>query len=107
MEMILNEYDMVVGAKFENGTIQDYIDEAQTFGLIRYEATTAYWFLYNDLDSPDDIKELYKKVIKEEHYIKDEYGEEMVVFNKQGDTPYETLVKTLDLYLDDELATVY
>lgn len=27
MEMILNENDLVVGARFENGTIQDYIDE--------------------------------------------------------------------------------
>ena len=27
MEMILNENDLVVGARFEDGTIQDYIDE--------------------------------------------------------------------------------
>ena len=30
MEMILNEDDMVVGARFENGTIQDYIDKDKT-----------------------------------------------------------------------------
>ncbi|RXJ88375.1 hypothetical protein CRV01_13230 [Arcobacter sp. CECT 8983] len=107
MEMILNEYDMVVGAKFENGTIQDYVDEAQTYGLIRYENTSANWFLYNDLDSPEDIKELYKKVKKQEHYIKDEHGEEMVIFNKEGKASYEKLIDTIDSYLDDELATVY
>ena len=27
MEMILNENDLVVGAKFKNGTIQDYVDD--------------------------------------------------------------------------------
>lgn len=107
MEMILNEYDMVVGAKFENGTIQDYVDEAQTYGLIRYEDTSANWFLYNDLDSPEDIKELYAKVLKQEHHIKDEYGEEMVIFNKEGKVSYEKLVDTIDSYLDDELASVY
>jgi len=107
MEMILNEYDMVVGAKFENGTIQDYVDEAQTYGLIRYEDTSANWFLYNDLDSPEDIKELYSKVLKQEHHIKDEHGEEMVIFNKEGKVSYEKLVDTIDSYLDDELASVY
>jgi len=107
MEMILNEYDMVVGAKFENGTIQDYIDEAQTFGLIRFENTTAFWFLFNQIDSAEDIKELYNKVIKEEHYIKDEYGEEMVVFNKKGDISYEALVEKIDSYLDDGLTSAY
>ncbi len=108
MEMVLNEYDIVVGAKFENGTIQDYIDEAQTYGLIRYEDTTANWFLYNAIDSAEDIKELYNKIKSDEnHYIKDEFGEEMVLFNKKGKISYETLVEKIDSYLDDELANVY
>ena len=33
MEMILNENDLVVGARFENGTIQDYIDEKKLTDL--------------------------------------------------------------------------
>ena len=107
MEMILNEYDIVVGAKFENGTIQDYVDEAQTYGLIRYEDTTANWFLYNQIDSPEDVKRLYEKVIKKDHYIKNEYGEEMVIFNKKGDISYEDIITKIDSYLDDELASVY
>lgn len=107
MEMILNENDIVVGAKFKNGTIQDYIDEAQTYGLIRYEDSTAYWFLYNDLDSPEDIKQLFQKVIKNEHHIKDEFGEKLVIFNKEGDVSYDTLVEVIDSYLDDELASIY
>lgn len=108
MEMILNENDIVVGAKFENGTIQDYIDEAQTYGLIRVEDTSANWFLYNKIDSPEDIQELYKKVTKEEHHIKDEFGEEVVIFNKKGMVAYEKLVEKIDAYLDDEImSSVY
>ena len=107
MEMILNEYDMVVGAKFKNGTIQDYVDEAQTFGLIRYADTTANCFLFNKIDSPEDVQKLYAKVTKGEHYIKDEHGEQMVIFNKKGDISYEELIDTIDSYLDDELASVY
>lgn len=108
MEMILNENDIVVGAKFENGTIQDYIDDAQTYGLIRMEDTSANWFLYNKIDSPDDIQALYKKVIKEEHHIKDEFGEEVVLFNKKGSVSFDKLVQKIDAYLDDEImSSVY
>lgn len=64
MEMLLNEYDMVVGARFEKGTIQDYIDDKNSFGLIRIENSTANWFLYNDLDCDEQSKELYESVIK-------------------------------------------
>lgn len=103
MEMILNENDIVVGAKFENGTIQDYVDEAQTYGLIRIEDTTANWFLYNKIDSPDDIQNLYKKVIKGEHFIKDEFGEELVVFDKKGTVSNEKIISKIDVYLDDEI----
>ena len=106
MEMILNEDDLVVGVEFENGTIQDYVDEAKTFGLIRIEDTTANWFLFNKEDSPEDIQNLYKKVTKEEHYIKDEYGEEVVLFNKQGKISFEKLVEKIDAYLDDELGSM-
>lgn len=108
MEMILNEYDMVVGAKFEDGTIQDYIDDEQTYGLIRVKKTSANWFLFNNLDSPSEIRDLYEKVKKSEHFIKDEFGEEVVVFNKEGDVSYEDLIKKIDEYLDDEImSSVY
>jgi hypothetical protein len=105
MEMILNEDDLVVGAVFENGTIQDYVDEEKTYGLIRVEDTTANWFLYNDLDSAKEIKELYKKVIKEEHFIKNDFGEEIVLFNKKGNVSFERLVARIDSYLDDEIVS--
>ncbi|MGB6329137.1 MAG: hypothetical protein WBF48_09415 [Halarcobacter sp.] len=106
MEMILNENDIVVGVEFENGTIQDYVDEAKTYGLIRLEDTTANWFLFNKEDSPEDIQELYAKVLKEEHHIKDEYGEEVVLFNKEGKNSFEKLVVKIDAYLDDELGSM-
>lgn len=108
MEMILNENDIVVGARFENGTIQDYVDDAKTYGLIRIEDTTANWFLYNDIDSADDIRKLYKKIKKEEHFIKNDFGEEIVLFNKQGVVSNEKLISVIDAYLDDEImSSVY
>lgn len=103
MEMILNENEIVVGAEFENGTIQDYVDENKTYGLIRVEDTTANWFLYNKIDSPDDIQDLYKSAKNKDHFIKDEFGEEVVVFNKNGNKSYEELVSMIDAYLDDEM----
>lgn len=103
MEMILNENDIVVGAQFENGTIQDYVDDAQTYGLIRIEDTTVNWFLYNKVDSAQDIQELYKKITKEEHFIKDDFGEEIVLFNKNGNISFDKLVAKIDEYLDDEI----
>lgn len=103
MEMILNDNDLVVGAIFENGTIQDYVDDEKTYGLIRVEDTTANWFLYNDFDSASEIKELYKKVTKDEHFIKNDFGEEIVLFNKKGTISFEKLVEKIDAYLDDEI----
>ena len=103
MEMILNENEIVVGAEFENGTIQDYVDENKTYGLIRVEDTTANWFLYNKIDSPEDIQDLYKSALNKDHFIKDEFGEEVVVFNKNGNKSYEELVSMIDAYLDDEM----
>lgn len=103
--MILNENDLVVGAIFENGTIQDYIDDAKTYGLIRMEDSTANWFLYNEIDSPEDIKKLYKEVKAKEHFIKNDFGEEIVLFDKKGDKAYEDFVKAIDQYLDDEAMT--
>ena len=100
---MLNENDIVVGAKFENGTIQDYIDEEKTYGLIRVDDTSANWFLFNKIDSPEDIKELYKKVTRDEHHIKDEFGEELVIFKKKGDVSYEDIITKIDAYLDDEI----
>lgn len=106
MEMILNENDMVVGACFENGTIQDYVDEANTYGLVRIDDTTANWFLFNKEDSTDDIQKLYEQVIKYEHYIQDDFGEEIVIFNKLGSVSYEELIEKIDIYMGDELGSI-
>lgn len=103
MEMILNENDIVVGARFENGTIQDYIDESKNYGLIRIEDTTANWFLFNKVESDDALKDLYSKILQEDHYIQDDFGEEIVVFNKKGSFGFEDLIEKIDEYLGDEL----
>ena len=63
MEMILNENDLVVGARFENGTIQDYIDENKTYGLVRIEDSTANWFLFNKDESEEDFDSLNRKLL--------------------------------------------
>lgn len=103
MEMILNENDLVVGSRFENGTIQDYVDNDKTYGLIRIEDSTANWFLFNKDESEDALQKLYKQVLKQEHFIQDDFGEEIVVFNKTGDVTIENFVKKIDEYLGDEL----
>ncbi len=105
MEMILNENDLVVGARVENGTLQDYIDEKKTYGLIRIEESTANWFLFNKNESEDDLQKLYKQVLKEEHFIQDDFGEEIVVFNKNGSKSFEDFIKKIDEYLGDELGS--
>ena len=105
MEMILNENDLVVGARFENGTIQDYIDEKKTYGLIRIEDSTANWFLFNKDESEDDLQKLYKQILKEEHFIQDDFGEEIVIFNKIGNKSFEDFIKKIDEYLGDELGS--
>ena len=105
MEMILNENDLVVGARFENGTIQDYVDDNKTYGLIRIEDSTANWFLFNKDESEDDLQKLYKKVLKEEHFIQNDFGEEIVVFNKIGSQSFEDFIKKIDAYLGDELGS--
>ena len=103
--MILNENDLVVGARFEDGTIQDYIDEKKTYGLIRIEESTANWFLFNKDESEDDLQKLYKQVLKEEHFIQDDFGEEIVIFNKNGSKSFEDFIKKIDEYLGDELGS--
>ena len=105
MEMILNENDLVVGARFENGTIQDYIDENKTYGLVRIEESTANWFLFNKDESEDDLQKLYKKVLKEEHFIQNDFGEEIVVFNKMGNKSFDDFIKKIDEYLGDEMGS--
>ncbi|CAM4029803.1 hypothetical protein [Arcobacter cloacae] len=105
MEMILNENDLVVGARFENGTIQDYVDEKKTYGLIRIEDSTANWFLFNKDESDDELQELYKKVLKQEHLIQNDFGEEIVVFNKTGSVTFEEFIKKIDEYLGDEMGS--
>lgn len=106
MEMILNENDLVVGARFENGTIQDYVDENKTYGLIRIEDSTANWFLFNKDESEKDLQELYKKILKEEHFIQDDFGEEIVIFNKTGDKTFDDFIKKVDEYLNDEMGSI-
>jgi len=107
MEMILNENDLVVGASFENGTIQDYIDKNKTYGLIRIEDSTANWFLFNKQESDDDLQELYKKILKQEHFIQDDFGEEIVIFNKQGNKSFDDFSKKIDGYLNDEMGNIF
>jgi hypothetical protein len=107
MEMILNEHDMAVGARFENGTIQDYVNEEKTYGLLRIEANTVNWFLYNAQESEEEIKDLYETVIKAEHFIHDDYGELIVLFNKSGDLSYAEMLKKIDEYMDDGVGSVY
>ncbi|KAB7885485.1 hypothetical protein [Poseidonibacter ostreae] len=107
MEMILNENDLVVGAQFENGTIQDYIDERKTYGLVRIEEDTANWFLFNKQESDDELQELYKNILKEEHFIQDDFGEEIVVFNKQGSRNFDEFIKKIDAYLNDEMGSIF
>ncbi|PLY09894.1 MAG: hypothetical protein C0626_07425 [Arcobacter sp.] len=104
MEMILNKNDLVVGASFENGTIQDYVDESNTYGLIRIEDTTVNWFLFNKDDSTEDMQELYEKVTKDEnHFIKNDFGEEVVLFDKKGTVSFEDFIEKVDEYFDVEL----
>jgi len=107
MEMILNENDLVVGAQFENGTIQDYVDENKTYGLIRIEESTANWFLFNKQESDDDLQKLYKKILKEEHFIQDDFGEEIVIFNKKGNKSFDDFSKKVDSYLNDEMGNIF
>ena len=107
MEMILNENDIVVGAQFENGTIQDYIDERKTYGLVRIEEDTANWFLFNKQESDDELQEIYKKILKEDHFIQDDFGEEIVVFNKQGSKSFDEFIKKIDEYLNDEMGNIF
>ena len=103
VEKILNENDLVVGARFDNGTIQDYIDENKTYGLVRIEDSTANWFLFNKDESEEDLQKLYEKILKEEHFIQNDFGEEIVVFNKTGNKSFEDFIKKIDEYLGDEL----
>jgi len=107
MEMILNEHDMAVGARFGNGTIQDYVDDTNTYGLLRIEENTVNWFLYNEIDSDEDTKKLYKKVIKTEHFIHNDFGEEVVLFNKTGNLSYEDMLNKINEYMDDSVGSIY
>ena len=107
MEMILNENDLVVGARFENGTIQDYVDEKKTYGLVRIEDSSVNWFLFNKEESDEDLQKLYKQVIKEEHFIENDFGEEIIVFNKKGNHSFEEFIKKIDEYLGDEMGNLF
>ncbi|MDX9796631.1 MAG: hypothetical protein RBT24_07370 [Arcobacteraceae bacterium] len=106
MESILNEDDMIVGATFENGTIQDYVDENKTYGLIRIEDSTCNWFLYNKEESANDIQALYRKVTSQpNHFVENDFGEEIVLFNKTGSVEFEEFLQKVNEYLDDEFSS--
>lgn len=107
MEMLLNKDDLVVGAKFENGTIQDYVDENRTYGLVRIEDSTVNWFLFNKQESEEELQKLYGKVLKEENFIQNDFGEEIVLFNKTGDKDFLTFISVIDDYLDNQLSKIY
>lgn len=105
MESILNEDAMIVGATFENGTIQDYVDENKTYGLIRIEDSTCKWFLYNKDESANDIQALYRKVLAQgDHFIENDFGEEIVLFEKTGSVEFEEFLEKVNEYLDDEFS---
>ncbi|MFA7083828.1 MAG: hypothetical protein WC141_04750 [Arcobacteraceae bacterium] len=105
MESILNEDDMIVGATFENGTIQDYVDEAKTYGLIRIEESTCKWFLYNKQESAEDIQALYSKAVSQSnHFVHNDFGEEIVLFEKTGSVTFEEFLEKANEYLDDEFS---
>lgn len=106
--MILNENDMVVGATFENGTIQDYIDEHNTYGLVRIKESTCKWFLFNKDESELEIQTLYKKVISDKnHFIQDDFGEEIVLFEKTGEATYSDFINQINAYLDYGLENMF
>ncbi|MFK2823851.1 hypothetical protein [Arcobacter sp. YIC-80] len=107
MEMILNEDDIVVGAQFDGGTIQDYVDENKTYGLVRIENATANWFLFNKDESDEDIQKLYNQVIQQEHFIHDDFGEEIVIFNKLGNKEFIDFKEKIDEYLNDEMGSIF
>ena len=107
MEMILNENDLVVGAQFENGTIQDYVDEQKTHGLVRIGEDSVNWFLFNKDESDDDLQILYAKILKEENFIQNDFGEEIVLFNRIGETQFIDFITRIDEYLNDEIPADY
>ena len=107
MEMILNKDDMAVGARFENGTIQDYVDDNNTYGLLRIEENTINWFLYNKIESDEETQVLYKKVIESEHFIHDDFGEEIVMFDKKGSLSYQDMLAKINEYMDDSVGSIY
>ena len=105
--MILNENDLVVGAQFENGTIQDYVDEQKTHGLVRIGEDSVNWFLFNKDESDDDLQILYAKILKEENFIQNDFGEEIVLFNRIGETQFIDFITRIDEYLNDEIPADY
>lgn len=108
MESILNEDDMIVGATFDNGTIQDYVDENKTYGLIRIEDSTCKWFLFNEQESDSDIQALYRKVTAQaNHFVQNDFGEEIVLFDKTGSVAFEEFLEKVNEYLDDEFSQLF
>ena len=55
--------------------------------------------------SEDDLQKLYKQVLKADHFIQDDFGEEIVIFNKNGSKSFEDFIKKIDEYLGDELGS--
>ncbi len=108
MESILNEDDMIVGATFENGTIQDYVDENKTYGLIRIEDSTCKWFLYNKDESANDIQALYRKITAQaNHFVQNDFGEEIVLFDKTGSVEFDDFLEKVNEYLDNEFSELF
>ena len=53
-----------------------------------------------------NLLKLFNEVKTQEHFIQDDFGELIVIFNKNGDAKYEEFIELIDQYLDDGLGHI-
>jgi hypothetical protein len=62
--------------------------------------------LYNKEESANDIQALYRKVTSQpNHFVENDFGEEIVLFNKTGSVEFEEFLQKVNEYLDDEFSS--
>jgi hypothetical protein len=62
--------------------------------------------LYNKEESANDIQALYRKVTSSSnHFVENDFGEEIVLFNKTGSVEFEEFLQKVNEYLDDEFSS--